>query len=118
MFQHMRSLTRRSFLECIAAATATPALGLVPSWVYPLQPYLVEGTFRSLDADLPEITIGKLQAMYAERKYTVRQVTEWYLARIARFDSVYRAMIHVDRDGAIRRASELDRGRGATRGPL
>jgi Asp-tRNA(Asn)/Glu-tRNA(Gln) amidotransferase A subunit family amidase len=71
-----------------------------------------------LDSDLPEVTIAKLHALYAERKYTVTQVTEWYLSRIAHFDSVYRAMIHVDRAGALRTATELDRSRDTSHGPL
>src|SRR5262245_17901055 len=93
MFQHMSStsasratLTRRDFLESIAAASAVPALGVIPRWAHQLPSHLAAAASRSLDTDLPEITIGSLQAMYAERKYTVTQVTEWYLARIARFD--------------------------------
>ena len=73
---------------------------------------------RGLDTDLPEVTIAKLEALYAERRYTVTQVTEWYLARIARFDAVYRAMIHVDRAGALQTAAKLDAAPNAPRGPL
>jgi Asp-tRNA(Asn)/Glu-tRNA(Gln) amidotransferase A subunit family amidase len=62
----------------------------------------------SIERDLEEITIAKLQAMYASGKYTVTQVTEAYLNRIARYDSVYRAFIYVDRSGALATATSED----------
>ena len=37
-----------------------------------------------MDRDLMEITIPQLQAMYRSRRYTVTEVVEWYMARIAR----------------------------------
>ena len=104
-------LSRRSFVELLAGAAVVPAIQA--PWVR-----RASGLFHSLDSDLPEVTIAKLEALYAERKYTVTQVVEWHLARIARFDPVYRAMIHVDRSGARRTAAALDAARGKTRGPL
>jgi len=61
-----------------------------------------------MDADLLEVTIDKLHALYAAKKYTVTQVTHWYLARIARYNPVYRAMIHVDTAGALAIAARQD----------
>jgi Asp-tRNA(Asn)/Glu-tRNA(Gln) amidotransferase A subunit family amidase len=61
-----------------------------------------------MDADLLEVTIDKLHALYTARKYTVTQVTHWYLARIARYNPVYRAMIHVDTTGALATAAKQD----------
>ena len=36
----------------------------------------------AMDRDLMEVTIPKLEKMYADHKYTVTEVTEWYIARI------------------------------------
>jgi amidase len=35
-------------------------------------------------------------------------VTQWYLDRIARYDGTYHALLHVDAEGALRRAAEED----------
>src|SRR5262245_6512416 len=75
------------------------------------------------DRDLIDITIPRLQALYGARSYTVTQVTEWHLARIARYDSVYRSMLDIDRAGALATAAALDaeaksRGTSLKRGPL
>ena len=108
-------LTRRAFIEGAAAWAMVAALRAPGNWRTPTS-FRQSGTL-ALDSELPEVTIARLQALYAERKYSVRQVTEWYLARIAHFDPVYRAMIHVDRVGALRTAAELDRS-SAPHGPL
>jgi Asp-tRNA(Asn)/Glu-tRNA(Gln) amidotransferase A subunit family amidase len=62
----------------------------------------------SIDRDLNEVTVNQLQAMYASGKYTVTQVTQAYLDRIARYDSVYNAFIYVDRAGALATAAAQD----------
>lgn len=61
-----------------------------------------------MDRDLMEISVPGLQALYRAHRYTVTQVTEWCLDRIARYDGTYRAVLHVDREGALRRAAEED----------
>ena len=62
----------------------------------------------AMDRDLLEVSIPRLEKMYASRKYTVTQVTRWYLDRIARYDGVYRAIIHVDSKGALAAAEAED----------
>ena len=62
----------------------------------------------TIDEDLLEITIPRLHALYAQRKYTVVQVTRWYLDRIARYDSVYRTIVHLDSAAALREAAAQD----------
>ena len=62
----------------------------------------------TMDHDLMEISVPGLEALYATHKYTVAQVTEWYLDRIARYDGTYKALLHVEREGALRRAAEED----------
>src|SRR5580704_4104359 len=43
----------------------------------------------AMDRDLMEVTIPQLHRYYEQRKYTVTQVVDWYLARIARYNGVY-----------------------------
>jgi Asp-tRNA(Asn)/Glu-tRNA(Gln) amidotransferase A subunit family amidase len=76
-----------------------------------------------MDRDLIEISVSRLQTLYAARTYTVTQVTEWHLGRIARYDGVYRSMLDIDRKGALATAAALDaearsRGSELKRGPL
>ncbi len=74
---------------------------------------------RTMDGDLMEISVPALEALYRRHAYTVTQVTQWYLERIALYDGTYRAMLHVDADGALRRAAEEDaEPKGTKRGAL
>ena len=74
---------------------------------------------KAMDRDLMEITVPGLEHLYASHRYTVTQVTQWYLDRIGHYDGTYRAMLSVDREGALRRASEEDSDpRGTKHGEL
>ena len=78
-------------------------------------------TSAEMDHDLMEISVPALQQLYASHKYTVTQVTEWYLNRIDRYNGVYRAVEYVDRKGALATAAAEDRQSPAERkaaGPL
>jgi amidase len=86
---------------------------------------VADGGARAMDRDLMEISVPGLEALYAGHKYTVTEVTRWYLDRIGRYDGTYRALLHVDAEGALRRAAEEDaeasgarRSRAAKRGEL
>jgi amidase len=61
-----------------------------------------------IDRDLTEISVTQLQSMYASGKYSVAQVAQWHLDRIARYDSAYKAFLHLDSTGALAAARELD----------
>ncbi|CAN5341833.1 hypothetical protein BH10ACI2_BH10ACI2_10730 [soil metagenome] len=61
-----------------------------------------------MDRDLLEVTIPVLEAFYSARKYSAVEVTLWYLDRIARYDGVYRAVLHVDAAGALATAAAED----------
>jgi len=75
--------------RCIALLIASCASGLaVPSLAKPVP-------VAQIDQDLMEVTIPQLQRYYAQHKYTVSQVVDWYLARIARYNGVYRAVEQV-----------------------
>ncbi len=72
-----------------------------------------------MDRDLLEVTIPQLQRFYAQHKYTVTQVVQWHLARIERYNGIYRAIETQMRSAAIADAAREDAEAGATaRGPL
>jgi amidase len=72
-----------------------------------------------MDRDLMEVTIPQLQRYYAQRRYTVTQVVNWYLDRIARYNGVYRPIEQVFDADARAVAEREDREIGAApHGPL
>jgi Asp-tRNA(Asn)/Glu-tRNA(Gln) amidotransferase A subunit family amidase len=46
----------------------------------------------AMDRDLMEVTVQQLQHYYAEHRYTVTQVVQWHLARVHRYNGIYRAV--------------------------
>jgi Asp-tRNA(Asn)/Glu-tRNA(Gln) amidotransferase A subunit family amidase len=95
----------RSLFRLLAALTLT-SLPLATQ-AQPAAPTAV----AQMDRDLLEVTIPQLQRYYAERKYTVTQVVDWYLARIARYNGIYRPLEQVfaaeARALAVREDSEM-----------
>ena len=76
-----------------------------------------------LDRDLAEVSVPQLHALYAHATYTVTQVVQWHLARISRYNGIYRAVEVVDEAGALKAAAAHDAaaaagGPGFIRGPL
>jgi len=73
-----------------------------------------------MDRDLMEVTIPQLQQYYAQHKYTVAQVVDWYLDRIDRYNGVYRAIEQVFAADARAAAAREDAesGAAAKHGPL
>jgi amidase len=67
--------------------------------------------------DLLEVTIPQLEAMYQAHRCTVTEVVRWYLARIGRYNGIYRAVQTVDAAGALAQAAREDSDRGP-HGPL
>ncbi len=61
-----------------------------------------------MDRDLMEISVPQLEALYAAHRYSVTEVTRWYLARIERYNGVYRDVETLDRAGALAAAARLD----------
>jgi amidase len=77
----------------------------------------------AMDRDLLEVTVPQLEGMYRSHKYTVAQVVHWYMARIARYNGIYRAVQNVDVQGALAAAAREDAeaaagGGNFHRGPL
>ncbi|HEX3966454.1 MAG TPA: amidase [Edaphobacter sp.] len=61
-----------------------------------------------MDHDLLEVTVPQLEEMYRNHKYTVSEVVHWYLARIARYNGIYRAVQNLDLQGALDTAARED----------
>jgi amidase len=62
----------------------------------------------AMSRDLLEVTIPELEQMYRSHKYTVTEVVQWYLARIAKYNGIYRAVQTVDSEGALATAAGED----------
>jgi Asp-tRNA(Asn)/Glu-tRNA(Gln) amidotransferase A subunit family amidase len=62
----------------------------------------------AIDKDLMEVTIAQLQDFYLHHKYTVTQVVQWHLARIQRYNGIYRAVETVMRSEALAAAARED----------
>ncbi|HEY4219052.1 MAG TPA: amidase [Gemmatimonadaceae bacterium] len=106
-------LTRREFVGAATAASLPLITGL-PSLagaerateaVVAPTPSLAPD---AMDHDMLEITVDGLHALYDAKKYTVTEVTKYYLARIARYNPVYRAILHTDTAGALKTAAAQD----------
>jgi amidase len=67
-----------------------------------------ESSQASMDRDLLEVSIPRLQELYASHKYTVTQVVQWYLARVAKSNGIYRAVETLDSKGALETAARED----------
>ena len=78
---------------------------------------------EAMDRDLMEVTVPRLEQLYADHKYTVTEVVRWHMARIDKYNGIYRAVQNVDREGALATAAREDGdaktgGAGFVRGPL
>src|SRR6185437_14668503 len=71
-----------------------------------------------MDRDMIEVTVPQLHSYYAERKYTVTQVVQWYLDRIKKYDGIYKAVETVMAKEALADAAEEDANPGGVHGPL
>jgi amidase len=62
----------------------------------------------AMDRDLMEVTVDRLLALYREHRYTVTQVVQWHLDRIARYNGVYKAVQTVTAKAALTEAARED----------
>ena len=63
---------------------------------------------QEIDRDLMEVTIPQLERLYATHKYTVTDVVRWHLARIDKYNGIYRAVQTPDAPGALATAAHED----------
>lgn len=78
---------------------------------------------EAMDRDLLEVTIPKLEQLYRSHKYTVTEVVRWYIARIEKYNGIYRAVQNLDVPGALATAAHEDAeakagGNSYVRGPM
>jgi Asp-tRNA(Asn)/Glu-tRNA(Gln) amidotransferase A subunit family amidase len=78
---------------------------------------------QAMDRDLLELTIPQLEELYRSHKYTVTEVVQWYMARIAKYNGIYRAVETLDEKGALATAAREDAeakagGSSFQRGPM
>ena len=72
-----------------------------------------------IDQDLLETDIPHLEQLYATHRYTVVQITRYYLARIHRYNPIYRDVETIDEQGALATAARLDAESASTpHGPM
>ena len=62
----------------------------------------------AIDRDLMEVTVDRLHALYRDHRYTVTQVVQWHLDRIARYNGIYRAVQTVNAESALAEAARED----------
>jgi amidase len=77
----------------------------------------------TMDQDLMEVTIPQLEQLYSGHKYTVIDVVHWSIARVQKYNGIYRAVQNLDTAGALATAAREDAdakagGAGFVRGPL
>ena len=70
----------------------------------------------AMDRDLLEVSVPTLEKYYATHRYTVTDVVRWHLARIHRYDGVYRAIETLLESKALAEAARLDA--EAAKGPV
>ncbi len=63
---------------------------------------------EAMDRDLMEITIPQLEQLYSSHKYTVTEVVRWHMARIEKYNGIYRAVQNLDMPGALATAARED----------
>ncbi len=114
-------LATAATLVLLTGTASAQDVPLPSAFPIPLQtnvPTLPKKQQAAMDRDLLETSIPQLQALYRHHKYTVEQVTRWYLGRIARYNGVYRSVQTVDVDGALATARQQDADRHGAHGPL
>jgi amidase len=62
----------------------------------------------AMDRDLMDVTVDRLHTLYREHRYTVVQVVQWHLDRIARYNGVYQAVQTVTAKAALAEAARED----------
>ncbi len=122
MRRAQRTIHYRLHVRLLLALCGAAGLLLAPAGQSLPLPEAAAAGPSAIDRDLLEVTIPQLEQLYARHRYTVTQVVQWYLARIARYNGVYRSVQTVDAAGALAVAAREDaaaaRNPPLARGPL
>jgi amidase len=83
---------------------------LGPSAMFAQRPSPVPAktSHAAIDSDLMDVTVERLHELYSEHRYTVTQVVQWHLDRIARYNGIYRAVQTVTGEAALAEAARED----------
>ena len=92
----------RRFLLLLVIALTVPAQNSHP------QPSQGQPAPGQMDRDLIEVTVDRLHQLYRDHRYTVTQVVQWHLNRIARYNGIYRAVQTVNEKAALAEAETED----------
>ena len=119
-----RMLATRGFAQVLKKPRALPWYAILALGVFTAPAFAGSNTAQdAMSRDLLEVTVPQLEQMYRDHKYTVTQVVQWYMARIAKYNGIYRAVQNVDAAGALATAEREDveakaGGSSFQRGPL
>jgi Asp-tRNA(Asn)/Glu-tRNA(Gln) amidotransferase A subunit family amidase len=72
------------------------------------RPSIRNASQEAMDRDLLEVTIPQLEQLYRSHKYTVTEVVSWYVARIEKYNGIYRAVQNMDATEALATAARED----------
>jgi Asp-tRNA(Asn)/Glu-tRNA(Gln) amidotransferase A subunit family amidase len=109
-FCHLLAVLTVLKISCLCAQATAPSTS-------------ENATQKAMDRDLLEVTIPRLEELYRSHKYTVTEVVRWYMARIEKYNRIYRAVQNLDMAGALATAAREDAeakagGSGFVRGPM
>src|SRR5215469_13815843 len=90
---------RASFCRLLAVLTMLEACCSFAQTVAP--PATETAAQKAMDRDLLEVTIPRVEQLFRTHKYTVTEVVHWYLARIEKYNGIYRALQNLDAPGAL-----------------
>jgi Asp-tRNA(Asn)/Glu-tRNA(Gln) amidotransferase A subunit family amidase len=62
----------------------------------------------AIDRDLTDVSVDRLHALYQTHRYTVRQVVQWHLDRLRRYNGVYKVAPAILDDEALAEAAHED----------
>jgi Asp-tRNA(Asn)/Glu-tRNA(Gln) amidotransferase A subunit family amidase len=62
----------------------------------------------TIDRDLTDVSVDRLHQLYRDHRYTVTQVVQWHLDRIARYNGIYRAVQTLNTQAALALAARQD----------
>ena len=67
-----------------------------------------QSTHEQMDRDLLDVSVDRLHQLYRDHRYSVTQVVQWHLDRIARYNGIYRAVQTVNDKSALAEAARED----------
>jgi amidase len=80
-------------------------VGLLPALLLAAHPAAAP---RTIDRDLTDISVERLHAFYAAHRYSVRQVVQWHLDRLRRYNGVYKVAPAILAQEALAEAARED----------